>query len=143
MTTIKRSNYLKHIGACGYSRSLALNVIRQSGGWHSFLEMAPDIARHGIDGGFHGWIYYCDTVAFAKRNKAAILDLAIDTADQVGSGLFPFLASFRCLDGMTENEIAAAIYSRTSEDSTQAFNALAWFAVEEHARLLSDLIDEV
>ena len=32
-------------------------VIRQSGGWLSFQEMAQDIYNHGISGGFNGWIF--------------------------------------------------------------------------------------
>lgn len=40
---------------CEYSSidvGLIRAVIRQSGGWQSFQESAPDISNHGIAGGF-------------------------------------------------------------------------------------------
>lgn len=59
-------------------------VVRQSGGWDSFKDMAEDITNHGVDGGFHGWIYYADTVPFAQRNKAVIMAMAQELANDLG-----------------------------------------------------------
>jgi hypothetical protein len=48
-------------------------TVRQAGGWESFTEMAADVTGYGAAGGFHGFIYTRDTVAFTKRNKAGLL----------------------------------------------------------------------
>ena len=108
-------------------------VVRQSGGWDSFKEMAEDITNHGVGGGFHGWIYHSDTVPFAKRNKAAIMEMAKSMADDLGETLYRMIGGFNCLK-MGEGEVAEAIHNPRSDDRVQVFNALAWFAAEEVAR---------
>jgi len=112
-------------------------VVRQSGGWNSFKEMAEDIANHGVDGGFHGWIYYTDTVAFTQRNKATIMAAAKAMADDLGESTYGMIACFNCLK-MQSDEVAEAIHNPRSDDRTQVFNALAWFAAEEVARSFVD-----
>lgn len=112
-------------------------VMRQSGGWDSFTEMAEDITNHGVDGGFHGWIYHADTVPFAKRNKAAIMEMAQQMADDLGEPLYRMIGGFNCLK-MAEGEVAEAIHNPRSDNLTQVFNALAWFAAEEVARSYCD-----
>lgn len=112
-------------------------VVRQSGGWNSFKEMAEDIANHGVDSGFHGWIYYADTVAFTKRNKAAIMAAAKAMANDLGESTYGMIAGFGCLK-MQLDEVAEAIHNPRSYDRTQVFNALAWFAAEEVARSFVD-----
>ena len=122
------------------TEKLVRAVVRQSGGWESFKEMAEDITNHGVDGGFHGWIYHADTVQFAKRNKADIMELARQMADDLGEPLYRMIGGFNCLK-MEESEVAEAIHNPRSDDRTQVFNALAWFAVEEVARSYCDLND--
>ena len=77
--------------------SLVRAVIRQSGGLASFLEKAPDISRHGISGGFGGWIYYSETEPFAKRHRADILNGAF-TAAGVGIAYSPDGRVWVCVD---------------------------------------------
>ena len=92
-----------------------------------------DAARAGADAGFCGFTYYSDTVDFYDRNKALILDLVIDQADQFGLSRVEFLKGFNCIDGdLMENEIGEIVYG--DGDSTTVKNALAWFALEEVAR---------
>ena len=112
-------------------------VVRQSGGWEAFTEMADDITNHGVGGGFHGWIYYAETVPFAKRNKGQILALASTLADDLGESMLAMIAGFNCLK-TTPEVIAEAIYNPRSSEQTQVFNALAWFAAEEVARSYCD-----
>ena len=52
-------------------------VVRQVGGWEDFQQIAKDVAGNGADDGYKGFIYYVDTVAFTKRNRRAILELAL------------------------------------------------------------------
>jgi hypothetical protein len=110
-------------------------VIRQLGG----KESLPDICRGGIDGGFHGFIYYTDTVAFFKRNRAHIRQLVERTAEDFGDRPMQVVAGFNCLRDMDPAEREAAIArclygGRTTDADTQVANALAWFAGEEVAR---------
>lgn len=119
------------------SENLIRAVVRQSGGWYNFAEMAEDITNHGVDGGFNGWIYHSDTVAFAKRNKHNIFLLAKDMASDLGEELFTMIGGFKCLK-MTPEAVAEAIYNPRSDDRVQVFNALAWFAAEEVARSYVD-----
>ena len=130
-------------GATGHiPSSLVRAVIRQSGGIASFAEDAESITNHGIDGGFHGWIYYKDTVAFTKRNKTAIMELCKDTADSMGmDNAYSLIASFGCAKGYSPEEVAEAIHNSRSEERTTVYNCLAWFAVEEVARAYCDMLE--
>lgn len=122
--------------------SLVRAVIRQSGGIESFTEDAQSITNHGVNGGFHGWIYYTDTVAFTKRHKAAILELCKDIAESVGEdNIYSLIASFACAKGYSAEEVAEAIHNSRSEDRTTIYNCLAWFAAEEVARAYCDMLE--
>jgi len=124
---------------------LVRSVITQLGGWESFQQSAPDITNHGIDGGFHGFIYYTDTVAFFKKNRAAILELAEDEWRDIGyEGMFSMFASFNCMKSLEvrEDEIAKVIYTYKGECADQIMNCLAWYAGEEVARAYCDLVEE-
>ena len=126
-------NQTKFISKSHISAKLIRAVVRQSGVWDSFTEMAEDITNHGVGGGFHGWIYHSDTVPFAKRNEAAIMEMAQQMADDFGEPLYRMIGGFNCLK-MADGDVAEAIHNPRSDDRTQAFNALAWFAAEEVAR---------
>ncbi len=116
--------------------------MRQSGGWKSFKESAPDIANHGIDGGFHGFIYYYETNAFAKRNRAAIQAMAAQQADDIGTSITEMIQGFGCFRGNkpTDAEIGTALYAG-KDDGANVLNALAWYAGEEVARAFQDLTE--
>ena len=124
--------------------SLIRAVVRQMGGWNSFIESAPDIARHGIDGGFSGFIYYSDTEPFAKRNRADIAAMASQQADDFGTGVIEMIRNFGCFRGqkISDEEIGSALYAgRDLQDGANVLNALAWYAGEEVARAYCDLVD--
>ena len=127
------------INSTNIPESLVRSVVRQMGGWESFKESAPDITRHGISGGFNGFIYYSDTIAFAKRNRKAILEMATEQAEQFGQGLVEMIKGFRCMNGATEAEIVEGLAGNT--DRNQVPNGLAWYAGEEVARAYCDAFD--
>ena len=104
------------------------------------LDTLRDIVHGGIDGGFTGFIYYTDTVAFAERNKDEILELARELAYDLGmDGAYSLVATFGCLgEGYTPDSVADAVNDPEHEDYTQVMNALAWFAAEEVARGICD-----
>ena len=118
-------------------------TVKQFGGWESFVESAQDVANHGIDGGFHGFVYYVDTVKFAKKFRKLIVDMAKQLAEDIGDGgAFALIAGFNCFQGnkFSEGDIAEAIYTQT-EDTQAVMNALAWFAGEEVARSYCDILE--
>ena len=120
---------------------LTRSVVNQLAGWEEFKNSAPDIARYGIDGGFHGFIYYVDTVRFFKKNRYDIMKLAETEADSLGEDVLTMIASFNCMKSLdvTTSEIAKAIYSGKGECVDQIMNCLAWFAGEEVCRAWEDL----
>lgn len=115
-------------------------VVRQIGGWESFTQNAPDISAHGIDGGFHGFIYTAETVKFAKKNLPEIMELAKNMADDMGEDKYKMIAGFNCLKGYENLDVGSAIYNKKSEDHALVLNALAWFAGEEVARSYVDTL---
>jgi len=142
MTTATKKPSLKAlIDSTNIPETLIRAVVRQMGGWESFKESAPDIARHGIDGGFHGFIYYSETIPFAKQNRKDILELATQQAEDFGSGLVEMIKGFSCMRDSTEAEIIEGLAGNT--DETQVPNALAWYAGEEVARAYCDMTEEV
>jgi len=100
-------------------------------------ETCTDIANYGIDGGFSGFIYYSDTVAFFDANKDEIIEHAKEQASDFGVGVFEMISGFNCLNDVSQDEVAEAIYSDT-DDSTYVRNALAWYAAEEAARIIAE-----
>ena len=122
--------------------SLVRAVVRQMGGWESFTESAEDVARHGIDGGFHGFVYYTDTEPFARRNRAAIAEHAEQQADDFGTTVTEMIQGFGCFrngDKPTDSEIGMALYSgKNKPDGVNVLNALAWYAGEEVCRAYCD-----
>ena len=122
-------------------------VARQSGGWTSFQEMAPDIANHGIAnhgiaGGFSGWIYYKDTCQFYEKNQSTIVKLVEYQSDEFGyQSAQDMIKGFRCLDA-TLSEIGYTLYGNKRQHDATIANALAWFAAEEVARSFVDWIEQ-
>jgi hypothetical protein len=142
MITTTTEPSLKHlIESTNIPASLVRAVVSQMGGWESFKESAQDITRHGIDGGFNGFIYYSDTIRFTKRNRKAIIEMASQQSKEFGMGLVEMIKGFNCLKGATEAEIVEGLAGST--DETQVPNGLAWYAGEEVARAYCDMTEEV
>lgn len=102
-----------------------------------------DVANHGADGGFNGFIYTRDTVDFFKRNAAAIRDLISRYAEDQGVTKLDLVKSFRCFknaDREMQDAIGHLIYrgTPTSDEDYNVANCLAWFALEEVARAYND-----
>jgi hypothetical protein len=135
----------KLIESTNIPESLVRAVIRQFGGWESFTESAEDVSNHGIDGGFHGFIYYADTEPFAKRNRKAIAEMASAQASEFGTGVIEMIRGFGCFRNSTkptDEEIGSALYAgKDVDDGLPVLNALAWYAGEEVCRAYVDLIE--
>jgi hypothetical protein len=132
----------------GFPLPLLRAVARQMGGWSELRESAVDIARHGIDGGFSGFISYTETVAFWKKNKAAILTFAEQQAGELGTEVVTMVCNFVCLkrdyrDDPKElqREVCRTLWGGNPADVLVA-NAMAWYAAEEAARAVDWYQDE-
>lgn len=134
----------------GHSK-LVRAVVRQSGGWEMFKENARDICRHGIDGGFHGWIYYRETVPFAERYITEILVLAGEWSQSTGIPLGQMIANLSCIKALDISETELLLYLlylivekfvRKPEEHDRVMNCLAWFAAEEVCGMYCDLLDQ-
>ena len=119
---------------------LIRSVIRTVG-----KDSIEDIYNHGADGGYPGITYYHDTIAFYRRNRADIIELAHRMAEDLGEDMLSMIPGFNCLKQdnpqykrETLDEIGRTIYGRMNSDDTQVANALCWFACEEVARALCD-----
>lgn len=122
--------------------SLIHAVVRQIGGWDEFKERAFDVANHSADGRFSGFIYYYETEAFTKHNKALIMELAKEQASNLGEDVFTMIANFNCLK-MEASAVATAIYNPfRREDRINVFKALARYTLKEVARAFVDFTEQ-
>jgi hypothetical protein len=110
-------------------------VNKQTGG--NLKEIAQDVCNHGANSGFSGFIYYHETEAFYLKNKSLIVEMAKEMADSLGEPLIGMIQGFNCLDA-TEEEIGQTLYGNKKNCDQMVANALAWFALEEVARNLTD-----
>jgi hypothetical protein len=104
-----------------------------------------DVCRGGADAGWPGFTYYSDTCAFYSRNKAAIVKLAEQLANDLGEDVLSMVAGFRCLNKQYKPaDVAKVLYGQYSAkksattDADMIANALAWFALEEVAHIVCD-----
>ena len=147
MSTIteQKATMANLINSTSIPASLVRAVVRQMGGWDSFVSAAPDITRHGIDGGFSGFIWNKDTEAFAKRNKDAISELASSEAQEIGyDSTFAMIRAFGCFKGDTLSDgdlMRALCRGQNPKDGPNFLNGLAWYAGEEVARAYCDAFD--
>lgn len=137
MKTKTNANLATLIDYTNIPPELVRAVVRQFGGWRQFVESAPDVCQHGIDGGFGGFTYYSDTEPFARRNRAAIAQMAETQADDFGIGLIEMIQGFGCFrhDKPSAAEVGRALYAG---ESNPVLNALAWYAGEEVCRAYCD-----
>jgi len=125
--------------------SLIRAVVTQLGDWETFTQSAPDISAHGIDGGFHGFIYHYETEAFAKANIESIGELISEQAQDLGyDSAVSMIRAFRCFNGekLYDIEIFRAITGKNSRHfEPNILNGLAWYAAEEVSRAYCDAME--
>jgi hypothetical protein len=109
-------------------------VIAQLGGTDS----VQDIASHGINGGFCGFIYYHETHKFAMRNRKAIVEMLENIADDLGEDVASLVNGFGVFGGNMDADDKKDLYcylGGAKVESGSVTNAMAWFAAEEVARM--------
>jgi len=88
----------------------------------------------GAAGGFGGFIYYSETVAFWRRNRKKITRYMEELAESLGEkNALTMVCGFNSFKDEDTNDIARALYGNYSDDFTQIYNTFAWFALEEIA----------
>jgi hypothetical protein len=107
------------------------------------MQTLSDIASHSADAGWHGFTYYSDTVDFAWNNKHAIRALCREYAGEFGTSVAEMIQNFGCIGkeyGI--DEINAVYFTDIKRENDDIFdvvwNALAWFALEETARKITE-----
>jgi hypothetical protein len=111
--------------------SLALAISRQMGGKSELLQHYKDVANHGADSGFNGFIYYSETVKFWRNNKKLILESLSQLADDLGENVINMVRNFNCIKGdFSTDEIGKALYGSYCEEFDLIYNCLAWYALE-------------
>ena len=116
-------------------------VVKQSGGWKNFQEIAKDVAEQGADCGFSGWIYYRETMEFFRKNRKIILEHAEEMAQDLGEPMLSMIQDFgifRTAPIKTE-DLAKALYAGKGPEVATVYNVMSWFALEEVARAYVDL----
>ena len=103
-------------------KALAFIVDQQTGG--DLAEKASDICNYGASGGVSGFIYYAETCKFYQDYKETIWDLLYDTAESMGESVLQMIANFGGAKDVGSGD--------------QLENLLAWFALEEAARYVSE-----
>lgn len=94
------------------------------------VENLYSISRHGIAGGYTGFVYYSETVAFWRKNRAKIFALMNYEADSMGENVFAMVRSFRMLGDYTDHEVGRALFGNYCDGLTYIYNVFAWYAAE-------------
>ena len=102
------------------------------------LESVEDVNRHGIDGGFGGFIYYEETHKFAMRHRKLIKRLLYETAESMGEGVLTMVEHFGVfrndkMDREEESNLFAYLGNGMPRQG-RVTNVMAWFAAEEVCR---------
>jgi hypothetical protein len=119
------------------NKKLINAVAKQIGSMANLKEHSSDICNYGASGGVNGFTYYNDTVAFAARNQALIMELLNNYADDMGVNALEFL-SFYCFHDLKDHEIFYGLMNPKSDYRTAVYNGLAWFALEAVARYIEE-----
>lgn len=107
------------------------------------LESVEDINRHGIDGGFNGFIYYADTHAFAMKHRTEIVKLLETEAEDFRTEIPEMVRNFGVfqrgdsMDANDRRELYKYIGGGSPEQST-IINLMAWYAAETVCRWFED-----
>ena len=101
-----------------------------------------DVVNHGIDGGFNGFIYYSETHDFAMKNRANIVKLLDEMANDMGEDVISMVASFGVfrhskMDDEDMHDLYKYIGGGKPAQGTIT-NVMAWFAAEEASRYCVD-----
>ena len=128
--------------------AVAKAVISQLGGVNAeALEELNNVAQSscGAAGGYSGFVYYTETVAFWRKNRAKITALMDYECEAIGCwpNALDMVLSFNYIKTRyNAAEVGRAIYGRFDSDLTGIYNTLSWYALEETAYRYSEYLYE-
>ena len=102
----------------------------------------------GANAGFHGFIYYTDTVKFWFYNRDEIKKLMTSECETFGeASVIDMVSNFNGLKDCSADEIGIALYdSREHDNLTHIYDTFAKYALEEVAvfaeSFMENYIDE-
>jgi hypothetical protein len=127
-----------------WSAATVNNVITALGydpnaGRKSLVELSGNLAncaKHGADGGFSGFIYHRETIAFFLHNRKDIIKNLEITAGELGVDIIKMVQNFgvfRYSAPPSPSMVGKALWdtSKVQEDLTHLYNVFAWFCLEE------------
>jgi hypothetical protein len=108
-------------------------------GRESLVELSGnlvDCAKHGADGGFPGFTYHRETIAFFLRNRKDIVKNLEITAKELGEDIIKTVQNFgvfRYSPPPPAGEVGKAIWGtgKAKDNLTSLYNVFAWFCLEE------------
>jgi hypothetical protein len=141
-TTQGLITYIKNTSS--WSAATIRNVITALGynpnaGWESLVELSgnlADCAKHGADGGFSGFIYHRETIAFFLHNRNDIIKNLERTAEELGEDIIKMVQNFgifRYSPPPSSGEVGKALWGTRKAQGTltSLYNVFAWFCLEE------------
>lgn len=108
-------------------------VARQVGSKAELKEIARDVANHGASGGYSGFIYTTDVVAFFKKHRALIIQEAKDSEslDYLVDALVKNLG-----DEADKHTVYESLYGKKIDN--EVANFFAWYALETVCQYLTN-----
>jgi hypothetical protein len=119
-------------------------------GWESLIALSgnlADCAKHGADGGFSGFIYHRETIAFFLHNHKDIVKNLEITAKELGEDIIKMVQNFgvfRYSTPPTVGEVGKALWDtvKLSNNLTPLYNVFAWFCLEEISHIWYRYLEE-
>lgn len=106
------------------------------------MDSVKYVNRHGIDGGFNGFIYYSETHSFAIRHRKTIVQMLENLANDLGEEVVQMVSGFGVFrNSPMDNDDRKDIYrylSGAKVEQGTITNLMAWFCAEEVCRLFED-----
>jgi hypothetical protein len=104
-------------------------------------------AEYGADIGISGFIYYSETIAFFKKNRATIASHMERTAAEFGTDIFSMVQGFgvfRNSGKPTPSEVGKALWDsgQSYPELNSLYNVFAWYALEEVSRTWYSYLEE-
>lgn len=130
MKTIKQA-----IKDAPHMEKLIRRVVNQIGGAENLEGL------RSTDDGYPGFAYYADTHKFAMANRGLIVELLNETADQLGEEVVSMVKHFGVFKGEMDREDLQDLYKYLGggrPEQGTVTNIMAWFALEEVARIFND-----
>jgi len=123
-------------------------VIRQFGDREDWMESVEDIVNHGAAAGVSGFVYYSETVPFARRNRKMILSRLLEDCEGMEiESPASWIRSWKIVGSdFSLHEINQVLYTGRCDDfdaesgngEDMILNALAWYLLEDVASLFVD-----